>query len=39
VRALHIVTYILIIRERTLFGSVPHAFVLIDTVYRELTGL
>jgi hypothetical protein len=38
-RALHIVTYILIIRDRALFGSVPRAFALIDTVYRDPTGL
>jgi hypothetical protein len=39
VHALHIVTYILITRDRALFGSVLHAFALIDTVYRDPTGL
>jgi hypothetical protein len=34
-----IVPYILIIRDRALFGLVPCAFALIDTVYRDLTGL
>jgi len=36
--ALHTVTYILIIWDHALFGSVPRAFALIDTVYRDLTG-
>jgi hypothetical protein len=36
--ALHIVTYILIIQDCTLFGLVLCTFVLIDTVYRDLTG-
>jgi hypothetical protein len=36
--ALHIVTYILITWDRALFSSVPRAFALIDTVYRDLTG-
>jgi hypothetical protein len=39
VHALHIVTYILITRDCALFGLVPCAFALIDTVYRDLTGL
>jgi hypothetical protein len=36
----HIVTYILItsIWEHALFSLVPHTFVLIDTVYIDLTG-
>jgi hypothetical protein len=38
-RTLHIVTYILITQDHALFGSVPHTFTLIDTVYRDLTGL